>query len=828
MRRQPAWVIFALCLLSLPAQAGTVIPLNLAQMTRAAETIFVGTVTSWESRLDAQGHPATFYTFRVDIPFKGDLQAGQTFTLKQFGYHRPDLRTGEAFQFYGLPKYRLGARYLLYLTAESAQGFRAPVGLEQAAFRVLADGRAVNPFDNAGLLRNVPRTKLPSSLSRSILGHRSGPLPLLTMLQISSSLAQLPFDVERANALYGKLAPQADLGGRRSDPQAGPLTSEAGEPTPWDIPSAINAFPSLSGIPYNVDGDTTDPVLGALGKVQADQLVADALAVWEAVTTSSIAFSKAADLNTDVTAANFSNFDGQPDGLSPIVYDEDGTLTAAVFGAGNECFVLGFAGPEFFNLSDEVFGAVIVEAIAVLNGIWLDGDNNSDPGEPCAAFGFNVEMSVNDFRGVFVHEFGHYFNLDHTQVNGSHTAAFVGGSGEDVFPGVIGVPPLESTNTMFPFAIGHDANTLEFDDIVSVSTQYPTSEFLSLGTIEGTLFHPDGVTPFNCGNVIVRDASDPFFTAASNVSGALYFSGFGANPTAENGKYHVPGLPSGSYLVHVEAVNPAFTQGSTVGPCDPPVTLPGPAEFYNGASESSDPGVDDPAQTSTVFVSGGTVSGVNIIFNASSGGTNPSAAVFLVDNTGKVRADGAYHSGTGGFHSGSGADLAEGIRALELLRTGEVVELDPEHPGYYRKSRGGAVVGVVSTQPGMTLGHLPPPAKEPAWLPLSLELQSTFQGEPGSGETLELQLPRRDGSILAWVQELLVRQQRPLLALMGRVPVWVTEEGGPIRPGDLLTTSPSRPGYATRCALPCRGPIVGKALEPFEHGEGQIEVLLVR
>lgn len=94
---------------------------------------------------------------------------------------------------------------------------------------------------------------------------------------------------------------------------------------------------------------------------------------------------------------------------------------------------------------------------------------------------------------------------------------------------------------------------------------------------------------------------------------------------------------------------------------------------------------------------------------------------------------------------------------------------------------------------------------------------------------LSLQLPvAPQQSFLEWVQDWLVQHQRPLLALMGRVPVWVTDEGGAIRPGDLLTVLPSRPGYATRCALPCTGPILGKALEPWNRGTGLIEMLIVR
>ncbi len=66
-------------------------------------------------------------------------------------------------------------------------------------------------------------------------------------------------------------------------------------------------------------------------------------------------------------------------------------------------------------------------------------------------------------------------------------------------------------------------------------------------------------------------------------------------------------------------------------------------------------------------------------------------------------------------------------------------------------------------------------------------------------------------------------QDHPLpVALSGRVPVKVTDEGGPITPGDLLTTS-STPGFAMK-ADARRGSTLGKALTSFT-GPGEGEVL---
>jgi hypothetical protein len=70
-------------------------------------------------------------------------------------------------------------------------------------------------------------------------------------------------------------------------------------------------------------------------------------------------------------------------------------------------------------------------------------------------------------------------------------------------------------------------------------------------------------------------------------------------------------------------------------------------------------------------------------------------------------------------------------------------------------------------------------------------------------------------------------QDMALLALSGIVPVKVTNEGGPIQPGDLLVSS-STPGYAMRWAGdgPCPCALVGKALGPMMGNRGVILVLL--
>jgi hypothetical protein len=65
------------------------------------------------------------------------------------------------------------------------------------------------------------------------------------------------------------------------------------------------------------------------------------------------------------------------------------------------------------------------------------------------------------------------------------------------------------------------------------------------------------------------------------------------------------------------------------------------------------------------------------------------------------------------------------------------------------------------------------------------------------------------------------------MAIIGIVPCKVSAENGPVRRGDLLTTSRT-PGHAMRCAdrRRCSGAIVGKALAALDRGRGIIQVLV--
>jgi hypothetical protein len=385
--------------------------------------------------------------------------------------------------------------------------------------------------------------------------------------------------LRRALGLLLTLALLADA--NRVD-AAGPLfVSDAGLPLVWEV----------RPVPWNSDLGG----LGVLDQTSAHQLVADAFDVWASVPTAKISFADAGALPLDVTAATVGLFVGVcGDDLSPVVFDTDGTITDALFGAGASNSILGFAGPECGTFAPPV----ITEASAVLNGKFIDG----------IASGGNPEVSLDTFLGVMVHEFGHYVNLDHSQINLSE--AFDGQTlGDDAIA------------TMFPFIVsGAETATLTRDDMVSLSTLYPADDFAATtSTISGEIRRGDTNAPFGGAYVIARNADDPRRDAVGIVSGALYVPGSTApGASALVGAYRLPGLtPDATYTIEVEAVSPLFTGGSSVGPMSPPVPLPGPAEFWSGDDEAGTNPPDDPNAPGVGIptAAGLVTSGVDVVLN---------------------------------------------------------------------------------------------------------------------------------------------------------------------------------------------------------------------
>jgi hypothetical protein len=349
-------------------------------------------------------------------------------------------------------------------------------------------------------------------------------------------------------------------------PAGGPLAvggtfGVSGQPFTWS---------TAAPVAYRTDGGN----LGRLTNAQAIARVQAMFQVWQDVPTAAIAYTRAGQIaattgfsDGDVTTATEYNAvetacnNGQQ---SPIIFDATGALFTSL---GMPSGVIGFAGPCALNSSGR-----IVSGIAVLNGAFIN--NSSADGE----------LTDDEFDAAFIHEFGHFSGLDHSQL----ILPCVGCTWETI----------PSLPTMYPFLMSATMKSLAADDVAWISRLYPESGFLTTyGTISGSVCFSDGLSGVQGANVIARRVDDPAtpqneseIIGVSVVSGYLFTSslgqtvggsnaagsGFGGRSAGLVGRFDIP-APPGEYVVSVESISAGFVGGSGVGPLSPPIPLPGMA-----------------------------------------------------------------------------------------------------------------------------------------------------------------------------------------------------------------------------------------------------------
>jgi hypothetical protein len=342
----------------------------------------------------------------------------------------------------------------------------------------------------------------------------------------------------------------------------GPLASgSSGQPFTWNTDSAIQ---------YRTDGG---PLSALVGQDEARARVAAMFQVWEDVASAAINYNRAGPIqgvaDGDVsTAEEYDAVNGACGSAtqSPIIFDVDGSLFEDL---GQDSAVVGFAGPCSINGNGQY-----ASGIAVMNGMFLDGVASVD----------NLELTDERFDAAFVHEFGHFSGLDHSQVN---VECAVGCGADDL----TGLP------TMFPFLVHDSQRSLSVDDIAWISRLHPAGGAggftATHGTITGTVYFSDGESHLQYANVVARrvdaGANEPRRFAVSTVSGYRFRACIpnsitnpdtdlcppsGSLNPAHIGLYEIP-VPPGSYTIEVESIDPSFAEGSSVGPSDFPIPMPG-------------------------------------------------------------------------------------------------------------------------------------------------------------------------------------------------------------------------------------------------------------
>lgn len=355
------------------------------------------------------------------------------------------------------------------------------------------------------------------------------------------------------------------------------------------------AWNTTSPIQYRTDDG---PLSASVSKAQALTRVQNMFKVWQDVPSAAISYNRAGDIRAvgaytggDVnTAAEFNAVEGDcGDGnQSPVIFDADATIFKAL--GVDETSVIGFAGPCGLDIAQ----GLIVTGHAVMNGLFQDGQMSPVP-----------DLTPAEFDATFVHEFGHFSGLDHSQIN--YSCALL----------ICGAEDTRGLPTMFPFLVSDEQRTLSVDDVAWISKLYPAngpSGFAAThGTITGVVYFSDAESHAQLVNVIARPVDNPATpgvnesrtNAASNISGYRFrvFNGnpinqadsqplgpFGSQDPALIGFFEIP-VPPGRYTLQVESVYEQFVDGSSVGgptripmPGAAPTFPIGPFDVTAGAS----------------------------------------------------------------------------------------------------------------------------------------------------------------------------------------------------------------------------------------------------
>ena len=138
--KRGTWLLGLFMVLGLaPLQAATVLPMNLADLVQRAPRVFEGRCSHIEHVVvkssDGQADiPSVRYTFEVLDTLKGTET--KTIVISQLGRFQDGRNFFANPDHIGVPTFRVGGNYVLFMGPNGPTGLCAPIGLRQGVFDV--------------------------------------------------------------------------------------------------------------------------------------------------------------------------------------------------------------------------------------------------------------------------------------------------------------------------------------------------------------------------------------------------------------------------------------------------------------------------------------------------------------------------------------------------------------------------------------------------------------------------------------------------------------------------------------------------------------------